>query len=100
VPRAPHVLAELLWRHLVDMLVEEAFAGNLMTAPRDLGDYFGVMLGNPAENKECRLGADFIEKIEGRLRVPFNPALESRPVVRPYDPADRTYMAIVLKHYC
>jgi hypothetical protein len=98
LPRASDVLAELLWRHLVDVLVEEALAGNLVTAPHHLRDDLRLMLGNPTENEERRLGAHLIEKIECRLRVPVNTALESRPVIRPYDPADRAHMAVILKH--
>lgn len=97
LPRASYVLAEPLWRHLVNVLVEEALAGDLVTAPQHLRDDLRLMLRDPAENEERRLGAYIIEEIECGLRVPVNTALKSRPVIRSYDPADRAHMAVVLK---
>ncbi len=57
LPRASYVLAEPLWRHLVNVLVKEALAGNLVTAPQHLRDDLRLMLGDPTENEERRLGA-------------------------------------------
>ena len=71
VPRATDVFAELRRRHLIDMLVKEALAGYLMTAPHNLGDHLLLMLGDPAKNEKCGFGANVVEKVERRVRVPL-----------------------------
>jgi hypothetical protein len=77
VPRATDVFAELRRRHLIDMLVKEALAGYLMTAPHNLGDHLRLMLGDPAKNEKCGFGANVVEKVERRVRVPLYTAFES-----------------------
>ena len=44
--------------------MEVALAGDFMAAADHFGDHLRLMLADPAEHEEGRLGADLVEQIE------------------------------------
>ncbi len=98
VTGAAHVLTELLRGQIADRAVEVALAGDLMPTASDLGNHLGLMFADPSQDEECRLGADFIEKIEGKLGIAVHAAFETVPVIGGDDPTDRPDMTVVFQN--
>ena len=95
---ATDIVAELLRRRLGDRAMHEALAGHLVATPNHLGNDLRLVLANPAENEERRLGAELVEHVERSLGVALHAALEAMPVVGRDHPTDRADMAVILEH--
>lgn len=77
--------------------MEKALAGNLVAAPHHFRDNLRMVLADPAQNEERRLGADLVQQVEGQLRIALQPAFETVPVIRRHSPADGGDVAIILE---
>ena len=76
-----------------------ALARHLVSAADDLGNDLRLMLADPAEDEERRLGTDPVKEVEGAPRVVLHPALEPVPVVRRHHPADRSDVTVVFEDH-